>query len=469
MDGIWLEDGSFQPAPGAKGKLKGKGKGKGKGKKGKGKGKGKEEEEPEAKRQKLDEPVEEKDEIDFDWEWQDRLVCLVNLKAASLNGTYGTVKEYMGSETIIVEGKKKKVRRLLVALQGGKGEKSIKLENLFKVMTGSLVKLRGLDKVELNDSVAECGKLDVETMRYVVTLSDGRDIKVKPPNVEYYANYEGAQVAGDSEYMEWFRTAASLKDKLTAIEEMSYPATQLLPAASLEVYAKKFPKSVVIGHSNAAHPKGAQLLLRDVCMAANAPPGARIIFISVPRDKCVAPGLTEMRHDDLLRLSKFAEWVSKRCTPRPVYFVLPGIAAKGPTSLLTAATCAWPLTVEICTDMLLLDSERWKKSPWARLDALLAVWSRRPIYVLPEKYAPPIEMGDGGREQGPEEGENKQAPLSFKPEEPLTIERPIEAAAAAAAPAGSQEALLAALAARAAEVEKNAANVKCPTLAVRRL
>merc|ERR1719382_2413086 len=99
----------------------------------------------------------------------------------------------------------KKIRRFLVALQDGKGEKSIKMENLFKVMTGSLVKLRGLDAAELNDSVAECGRLDASAMRYDVTLSDGRHIKVKPANVEFVAKHETTQVAGDKEQMERFR------------------------------------------------------------------------------------------------------------------------------------------------------------------------------------------------------------------------------------------------------------------------
>mmetsp|Transcript_52337 Transcript_52337/g.161829 ORF Transcript_52337/g.161829 Transcript_52337/m.161829 type:complete len:468 (-) Transcript_52337:102-1505(-) len=466
MDGVWLEDGSFQVAPGQKGK----GKGKGKGKAGKCKGKGKADDGPAAKKPRLDEdgPEEEQaDEFDFEGEWKDKQVCLVNLKAAHLNGVMGRVKEYLGSEDILVEGKKRTIRRFLVGLEGGHGEKSIKLENLYKVMTGSLVKLRGLDAVELNDSVAECGKLDVATMRYDVVLSDGRHVKVKPANVDFVARYESSQVAGDATQMERLRSANGLRDRLAVIEEFQYPVPQLIPTSALEEYAKKFPKSVVIGRSNAAHPKGAQVLGREVVSALRVPPGSRLIFASLPRERCVAPGLAEMRHDELLRLGKFGEWVARRCAPRPTYFLLPGVAAKGPPAALAAATCTWPLYVAICTEVVCLDSQRWHKSPWARLDALLAVWSRRPLYLLPEKYQPPVELPDAAAAAAPAPaGEEPQAepqacPLDFRPEEPLTLSRPTEGMPSAPP-------LLAALAERAAEAEVGA-KVQCPTLAVRRL
>ncbi|CAE8640944.1 unnamed protein product, partial [Polarella glacialis] len=341
MSGIWKEDGTYEFAPGEwkalKGQEKGnKGKGKGdKGKGDKGKGKGKDgkgkDEGPAAKRARLGEPEEEEElpEFDFEKDWKDKLVTLLNLKGAKeLNGLIGNVKEY-NEET----------KRFLVALQGGKGEKSIKMENIFKVMTGSLVKLRGLDSIELNDTIAECGKLDVETMRYDVVVSDGRHVKVKPANVEFMARYETAKVAGEASQMERIRSANGLRDRLTAVEEFEYPSPQVLPATALEEYATKFPKAVVIGKSNAANPKGAQVLAREVISAMKVPPGARLIFISMPRERCVAPALTEMRHDELLRLGKFAGTLVRRFAPRPVYFLIPGAVAKGPPSALNSATC----------------------------------------------------------------------------------------------------------------------------------
>merc|ERR1719181_66613 len=132
----------------------------------------------------------------------------------------------MGLEKVIINGKEKKIRRFTVDLEGGKGEKSIKFENLFKVMTGALVKLRGLDTSELNDSIAECGRLDAATMRYDVTLSDGRHIKVKPANAEFYAQFQTSQVAGDTAQMEWMKDCNSLRDRLWVIEEYEYPVPQ---------------------------------------------------------------------------------------------------------------------------------------------------------------------------------------------------------------------------------------------------
>merc|ERR1719291_1607559 len=380
-------------------KFKSKGKGKGKkGKKGKGKGKAQEEDEegPAAKKQKLgeagDEEKEEGDGFDFEGEWKDKQICLVGLKTAALNGSYGFVKEYLGAEEVLIEGKKKLIRRFKVDLEAGKGEKSIKFENLFKVMTGSLVKLRGLDPTELNDSIAECGRLDAGTMRYDVTLSDGRHIKVKPANAEFYAKFNTTQVAGDREQMDWMKDCNSLTDRLWVIEECEYPVPLLLPASALQEaqmaligeeatlrgdwrwghrraaplepqeYGKKFPKSVVIGRSNAMNPKGVPLLQKEVTSATRVAPSARIVFVSMPRDRsCVGPPLADTRHDELIRLGKFAGWLAKRCEPRAVYFVLPGLVAKGPPSSLAAATCAWPLYVSLCTDVVCLGSERWKK------------------------------------------------------------------------------------------------------------
>lgn len=476
-----MEDGSFQAAPGAKAALKGKGKGKGK----KGKfGKGKSDDGPDAKRPRLAEDAAEKTaeeeeqddpKADFEREWKDKQVCLINLKAAALNGTHGFVKEFMGTEEILVEGKKKIIKRYMVALEGGKGEKSIKMENLFKVMTGSLVKLRGLDQTELNDSVGECGRLDAGSMRYDVTLSDGRHIKAKPANVEFLARYEASVVAGSQAQMERFRSANGLRDRLEAIEEFNYPAPSVLPATSLEEYGKKFPKAVVIGRSNAANQKGAQVLMKDIISSQRVPPGSRLIFVSMPREKCVAPAIPECRHDELLRLSKFAEWVSRRCAPRAVYFMLPGVTAKGTPSMLNSATCAWPFYAELCTEVVILESERWHKSVWARMDALTGIWARKPLYVLPEKYNPPVELPNApSAEPAAAGGEDdalnaaKETPLSFKPEEPFTISRPSEAGAGAGGIASN---LLSALEERAYEFEAAAggAKVQRPTLAVRRL
>lgn len=488
MDGVWLEDGSFEINAKGSGTKAVKGKGK-KGKKGKSKGKGEKkpeeltleaararasapvaDDEPAAKKPRLDEdePEEESEEDWYEREWKDQQVCLINLKSAALNGVVGIVKQNMGIEEVIVDGKRKKIRRFTICLEGGKGDKSIKMENLFKVMTGSIVKLRGLDTVELNDSLAECGRLDAASMRYDVTLADSRHLKVKPSNIDFVAKYETAEAAGDSDQMEWIRSCSGLTDLLAAIEWFNYPVPQFVPSEALENYAKKFPKSIVIGQSKAANPKGIQVLGREVTSSLKLPPHSRLIFVSMPREKaCVAPSLPEMRHDELLRLGKFAEWVAKRSAPRPVFFLLPGTVAKGPPSVLSSATCAWPLYMTICTDVIIMNSERWQKSPWARLDALTgALWARKPLYLLPEKYVPPIELagvaapvvgaGDGAGSAAKEE------PLSFRQEEPLTVARPTDGLS-------SPPALLLALAARAEEAEVGAAKVQKLSLAVRSL
>merc|ERR1712137_418490 len=248
---------------------------------------------------------------------------------------------------------------------------------------------------------------------------------------------------------------------------MGYPIPHLLPASALHDYATKFPKSVVIGRSKAANPKGVQVLSREILSAQRVPQGSRLIFTSIPRDGCcVSPTLADMRHDELVCLGKLAGKLVQRCAPRSVYFFLPGIVVKGPPSTLSAATCAWPLYVALCSDVIIVNSERWNASSWSRLDALLAVWARKPLYVLPEKYQPAMEMSDTPTACESLAGENQkegEMPLSFTPEEPLTIGRPTEGLTTA--PKFLRE-----LADRAAEVEgAGAAKVFRPTLAVRTL
>merc|ERR1719158_1213498 len=119
--------------------------------------------------------------------------------------------------------------------------------------------------------------------------------------------------------------------------------------------------------------------------------------------------------------------------------MLPSLAAKGPASLLSSATCAWPLYLTLCTDIVVVESERWHKSCWARLDAMLgAVWGRKPLYLLPEKYQVPVELGDAAPPKKEEDldedvqNDAKTCPFSFRADEPFTIERPTAGASGVA-------------------------------------
>merc|ERR1719272_571470 len=167
-----------------------------------------------------------------------------------------------------------------------------------------------------------------------------------------------------------------MQGTLTVIEWFNYPVPQVMPASALAEYATKFPKSIVIGQSKSGNPKGIEMLRREITSASLVPANSRIVYISMPRDRtCVSPAVTDLRHDELLRIGKFAGWVAKRCLPRPVFFLLPSMATKGPTSMLNSATCAWPLYLTLCTDVVVVESDRWHKSCWARMDTMLgAVW-----------------------------------------------------------------------------------------------
>merc|ERR1719291_1217948 len=154
----------------------------------------------------------------------------------------------------------------------------------------------------------------------------------------------------------------------------------------------------------------------------------------------------------------------KRISPRPLYFMMPSVVTKGPPTVLSSATCAWPLYLSLCTDVVVVQSDRWEKSLWTRLDALMgAVWAKKTLYLLPDKYEAPVELAMAGSSApaSTEEDSAKESLLSHRPDEPFTIGRPTEGS--------SQPPLLAQLAARALEAEKplGTASVARPTLAIK--
>eukprot|EP00434_Breviolum_minutum_P035581 symbB.v1.2.031497.t1/scaffold3653.1/size76219/7 len=96
------------------------------------------------------------------------------------------------------------------------------------------------------------------------------------------------------------------------------------------------------------------------------------------------------------------------------------------------------------------------------MDALMAVWAKTPMYVLPEKYSPAVALPDASPEDDAKASAASE-PLSFAHEEPLTIGRPAEGLS-------NPSPLLLGLAERAAEAEaQGGAKVQKPTLAVKRL
>eukprot|EP00746_Dinoflagellata_sp_MGD_P010660 gnl/MRDRNA2_/MRDRNA2_122081_c0_seq1.p1 gnl/MRDRNA2_/MRDRNA2_122081_c0~~gnl/MRDRNA2_/MRDRNA2_122081_c0_seq1.p1 ORF type:complete len:455 (+),score=106.98 gnl/MRDRNA2_/MRDRNA2_122081_c0_seq1:60-1424(+) len=398
-------------------------KGKGKGKDGKGKdGKGGP---PDPKRQKTDgapEDEEEEEEKDFDVDdWLGKLVALFGLKGApQLNGKMANIKDYDEEK-----------KRFTVIMKDDKAEKSVKKDNLVKTFAGALVRISGLDEpnTALNMQVAECGLLEVNVedfrdRRYDVRLKDGRHIRLRPMNVELIGWYEQEKVLTEAELLTRFRVANGLKDRIGVIESLKdYPVPEVVPASALSEYAKKHPKSIVIGHSNVAQPKGVQALMREIVSASAVPSGARLVFASTPREQCATPAIEKMRHDELLRLGKLAGWLEQYLKPKPVYFLIPGACVKDMPSMQASASCSWFCYHALCDYHVIVHSARWHTGAWPRLDATIAGQVlKKPLYLLPEKYEPPKTV-----KPPPKQDEDiGPTPLSTKPAESLAVGRASE-------------------------------------------
>lgn len=404
-------------------------KGKGKDGKGKGKGKdvikGKDGAPPDPKRQRTDggpEEEEEEEEKDFDVDdWLGKLVVLFGLKGAPhLNGQMATIKDYDEEK-----------KRFTVIMKDKSGEKSVKKDNLVKTFTGALVRISGLDEPNkaLNGQLAECGMLEVKVedfreRRYDVRLLDGRHIRLKPMNVELISWYEQEKVVTEADTLSRFRLANGLKDRVGVIESLKdYPVPSVVPTSALAEYAKKHPKSIVIGHSNQAQPKGVQAMMREVVSASAVPSGAKLVFASVPRDRCADPPVEKMRHDELLRLGKLAGWLEQYLAPKPVYLLIPGVCVKDMPSLQAAASCMWFCYHALCDYHVIVHSSRWHTGAWPRLDATIAAQVlKKPLYLLPDKYEPPKNI-----KPAPKQDEDSGlVPLSNKPSESLAVGRPSE-------------------------------------------
>ncbi|CAE8590859.1 unnamed protein product, partial [Polarella glacialis] len=165
-------------------------------------------------------------------------VCLFGLqKAPQLNGKLGTVAGPVDAAT----------GRCPVLLADGT-VKSLRSENLRPVLSGAVVRLKGLQSAaELNGQLAECGELDLTTERYNVYLADGNATlkKVKGDNIELVARYVSPvrylAAQPDKRPFTWAeavkrgaaRERQSWSSQLALLSELGLPPPRFLEGAAL--------------------------------------------------------------------------------------------------------------------------------------------------------------------------------------------------------------------------------------------
>jgi len=290
-------------------------------------------------------------------------------KAPQLNGKSGTVAGNVDGAT----------GRCPVLLIDG-SVKSLKVENLRQVLTGTIVRLKGLQAAgELNGATAECGPLDLASERYSVILADGKETvkKVKEANLEKVCQYLQPRkyLASQSKPFTWKGAIQKGKERdqswssrLTLFKELGLPAPRFLPGQDLAA-AKDVAPAAIAADSLPLTEEG-----RLAC---------RLLAVSTERDE---GSPAKAPQQELKRLAALAKAVQKRDdTNTPTYFLLPGLCTEALPCARSSATMAWPMYLQLCQALVCLESAHHAHKAWCRADQLIAsqVLSQ-PVYLLDE-------------------------------------------------------------------------------------
>ncbi|CAE7224129.1 unnamed protein product [Symbiodinium natans] len=306
-------------------------------------------------------------------------------KAPQLNGKLGTVAGNVDGAT----------GRCPVLLGDG-SVKSLKVENLRQVLTGAIVRLRGLQAApELNGVTAECGQLDLTTERYSVILADGKETvkKVKEVNLERIGQYLQPRkyLASQTKPFTWKDAVQKGKDReqswssrLSLLKEMGLPPPKFLPGQALAAAKDVAPVAIA----------AESLPLTDEGRLA-----CRLLAVSTERDEG-SPAKDQKQ--ELKRLAALAKAVQKRDdTNTPTYFLLPGLCTEALPCARSSASLAWPLYLQLCQALVCLESAHHAHKAWCRAEQLIASQVHsQPVYLLSEAGASASKAskaaGDGG-------------------------------------------------------------------------
>eukprot|EP00747_Dinoflagellata_sp_TGD_P103949 gnl/TRDRNA2_/TRDRNA2_169121_c0_seq2.p1 gnl/TRDRNA2_/TRDRNA2_169121_c0~~gnl/TRDRNA2_/TRDRNA2_169121_c0_seq2.p1 ORF type:complete len:262 (-),score=57.03 gnl/TRDRNA2_/TRDRNA2_169121_c0_seq2:45-830(-) len=198
-------------------------------------------------------------------------------------------------------------------------------------------------------------------------------------------------------------------EQLKLLSELGIPSPRFVSAKALVQFAA------------AKDHKVARKALTEASPASSLPTTwddgeleCRIFAVSVERDACCPAGCPSDR--DLQRLGKIAETLEKK-EHRPLFFLVPGLCVEELACLRAAASCSWPLYLQLCHALVCVDTEHRASKAWCRIDqALMGGKFMKPVYILahaagsttpkaPEKATPakaPATAGDhwGADEDG---------------------------------------------------------------------
>eukprot|EP00930_Biecheleria_cincta_P096962 TRINITY_DN88723_c0_g1_i1.p1 TRINITY_DN88723_c0_g1~~TRINITY_DN88723_c0_g1_i1.p1 ORF type:complete len:535 (-),score=85.90 TRINITY_DN88723_c0_g1_i1:115-1644(-) len=302
-------------------------------------------------------------------------VVLVGLqKAPQLNGKAGTVGGAVDGAT----------GRCPVLLADGT-VKSLKPENLRQILTGAVVRLKGLQGApQLNGALGECGVLDLSAERYNVVLADGKETmkKVKEANLELVSRYmlPDKHLASQKKLFTWTEAIRQGKDResqgwcaqLALLTEFCLPQPCFLDSQKLKA-------AVAAADSGRA----AAVAAADLPRLEDGRLACRVLAASTERDLC-CPASKAASQEEMKRLGNLAEALQKRDDSKmPIYFLLPSLCTDALPCLRASAALAWPLYLQLCQALVCVQTEHWPHKAWSRVEQLLMhqVLSK-PVYLL---------------------------------------------------------------------------------------
>merc|ERR1712187_751307 len=107
------------------------------------------------------------------------------------------------------------------------------------------------------------------------------------------------------------------------------------------------------------------------------------------------------RNEELRRLGQACDKLAGANNSVPTFFLLPTLCVKALPCLRTAASCAWPLYLQLCQALICVESQYRAAKTWCRIEQLAAgsVLSK-PVYTLPNPSCNASPKASGGSREG---------------------------------------------------------------------
>jgi len=227
----------------------------------------------------------------------------------------------------------------------------IKLDKLEHVLTGSIVRFKGLvNALGFNNHLCECLEFDFELKRYQVVTAKGDLKKVKPENLEYVTRYSSTPPSKKN-----ILEAAQLRNQPSKIRDLFNRLHLPIPLA--------VPGKVFEDCMRLESPEFRRTLVesKPVSIENLEDFKTRIFFISLPRKSCT-PDFSEIPFSDICEFYRS----SFNKNPREqIYFILPQTLAQEAflPAQRKAVALAYPLAVAVAGGLAVLGGlDAWQST-----------------------------------------------------------------------------------------------------------